>query len=144
MANEGNLKPFKKGRSSEEAVRNGRKGGVKSGESRRLKSALNEILGSQVKGKDQNALLEEMGIPKSKRNHARLLMATIVQQAEKGYPSQQRMILDMQGETAEARYGKKELKLKEKALQMSKDEQGTEKKIAKLFEAIGGVLDEYP
>lgn len=43
--NDENLKPFKKGSlSSEEAVRNGSKGGIKSGESRRRKKQLKETL----------------------------------------------------------------------------------------------------
>ena len=41
MANEQNLTPFKSGqRSSEEAVRNGRKGGIASGEARRARKTL--------------------------------------------------------------------------------------------------------
>ena len=43
MANEENLKPFKPGRSSEEAVRNGQKGGIASGQSRRQKKTLSEL-----------------------------------------------------------------------------------------------------
>ncbi len=38
-----NLRPFEKGRSREEAVRNGRKGGVASGKARRLKGVIKKI-----------------------------------------------------------------------------------------------------
>ena len=43
MANEQNLKPFTSGQSHEEAVKNGRKGGVASGESRRKKKSIAEM-----------------------------------------------------------------------------------------------------
>lgn len=43
MANEYNLSPFPKGRSNEEAVRDGRKGGIASGKARREKKAMREL-----------------------------------------------------------------------------------------------------
>ena len=51
MANEKNLKPFKKGRSSEEAVRNGKKGGEKSGKSRRKKVELQKVVINMLNSK---------------------------------------------------------------------------------------------
>lgn len=51
MANEKNLKPFKKGRSSEEAVRNGKKGGENSGKSRRKKVELQKIVRDMLNSK---------------------------------------------------------------------------------------------
>ena len=42
--NDGNLKPFAKGRSSEEAVRNGRSGGKASGASRRRSKSIAQII----------------------------------------------------------------------------------------------------
>lgn len=44
MANEQNLKPYKPGRSREEAQKAGRKGGIASGEARRRKKTMREIL----------------------------------------------------------------------------------------------------
>lgn len=44
MANEHNLIPFTSDQSREEAVRNGRKGGIKSGEARRRKAALRDTM----------------------------------------------------------------------------------------------------
>lgn len=44
MANEQNLRPFHKGRSSEEAAKNGRKGGIASGAARRERKTLKEAL----------------------------------------------------------------------------------------------------
>ena len=44
MPNIQNLKPFEKNRSSEEAMKNGRIGGIKSGESRRRKKDLKQTI----------------------------------------------------------------------------------------------------
>lgn len=44
MANEQNLVPFTSNQSREEAVRNGRKGGIKSGEARRRKAAMRDTM----------------------------------------------------------------------------------------------------
>lgn len=44
VANEKNLVPFTSNQSREEAVRNGRKGGIKSGEARRRKAAMRDTM----------------------------------------------------------------------------------------------------
>lgn len=44
MANEQNLRPFTSDQSHEEAAKNGRKGGIASGEARRAKKTLREIM----------------------------------------------------------------------------------------------------
>ena len=44
MANNKNLKPFTSGQSHDKAVENGRKGGIKSGESKRAKKTMKEVL----------------------------------------------------------------------------------------------------
>lgn len=44
MANEQNLKPFDSNQSREEAKKNGRKGGIASGEARRAKKTMKEML----------------------------------------------------------------------------------------------------
>lgn len=46
MANEQNLKPFTSEQSREEAVKNGKKGGIASGESRRRKKTLKDLMNS--------------------------------------------------------------------------------------------------
>lgn len=73
MPNIQNLKPFEKNRSSEEAMKNGRIGGIKSGESRRRKKDLKQTLdlllskrfSLSTKGsKSLNKQLENMGYKK--------------------------------------------------------------------------------
>lgn len=60
MANEQNLKPFTSDQSHEEAVQNGAKGGIASGEARRKKRdirlAMEALLEKQYKGKDGKQL----------------------------------------------------------------------------------------
>jgi hypothetical protein len=67
MANEKNLKPIKKGElSSEEAKRRGSLGGIKSGEVKREKKALKDVLimiaNLPVKDKKAIAQMKELGI----------------------------------------------------------------------------------
>lgn len=60
MANEKNLKPFTSNQSHEEAVKNGRRGGVASGASKRrkkdLRQALEELLDRKYTDKNGNKL----------------------------------------------------------------------------------------
>lgn len=66
MANEYNLVPFTSDQSREEAARNGRKGGIKSGEARRKKAALrdtmNRLLTMKVQVEGLSDVLEAEGV----------------------------------------------------------------------------------
>lgn len=66
MANEYNLVPFTNDQSREEAARNGRKGGIKSGEARRRKAALrdtmNRLLTMKVQVEGLSDVLEAEGV----------------------------------------------------------------------------------
>lgn len=72
MANEQNLKPFPKGRSSEEARVAGAKGGKASGESRRrkanFKKTLNMLMQMDIDAGEITSLLEHMGIDPTVEN----------------------------------------------------------------------------
>lgn len=72
MANEQNLKPFPKGRSSEEARVAGAKGGKASGESRRrkanFKKTLNMLMQMDIDAGEITALLKNMGIDPTVEN----------------------------------------------------------------------------
>lgn len=67
MANEENLKPFTSDQSHEEAVKNGRKGGIKSGEAKREKKQFAELLAMvdamPMKSKGFAEGLRQLGIP---------------------------------------------------------------------------------
>ena len=66
LANEENLKPFTSNQSREEAVKNGQKGGIKSGEVRRekkqLKDCMSTLLGLDIKDPQMLNTFEQMGI----------------------------------------------------------------------------------
>lgn len=65
MANEKNLKPFSSDQSREEAAKNGKKGGIASGESKRRKKALKKtietVLNLDVDPKTR-VILEQLGV----------------------------------------------------------------------------------
>ena len=64
MANEKNLVPFTSEQSHEEAVKNGRKGGIASGEARRNKKLLRDCIDYLLEREDKT-ILHEDGTPMS-------------------------------------------------------------------------------
>lgn len=87
MANEENLKPFKPGRSSEEAARNGKKGGIASGQSRRQKKTLSELAKMIAENPAPTAAkkkLAKMGISDEDANNNAVVAASIYAKAIKG------------------------------------------------------------
>ena len=87
MANEENLKPFKPGRSSEEAVKNGQKGGIASGQSRRQKKTLSELAKMIAENPAPTAAkkkLTNMGISDEDANNNACIVAAVYDKAIKG------------------------------------------------------------
>lgn len=87
MANEENLKPFKPGRSSEEAVKNGQKGGIASGQSRRKKKTLSELAKMIAENPAPTAAkkkLAKMGISDEDANNNACIVAAVYDKAIKG------------------------------------------------------------
>lgn len=87
MANEENLKPFKPGRSSEEAVKNGQKGGIASGQSRRQKKTLSELAKMIAENPAPTAAkkkLTKMGISDEDANNNACIVAAVYDKAIKG------------------------------------------------------------
>lgn len=87
MANEENLKPFKPGRSSEEAAKNGQKGGIASGHSRRQKKTLSELAKMIAENPAPTAAkkkLTKMGIYDEDANNNACIVAAVYDKAIKG------------------------------------------------------------
>ena len=87
MANEENLKPFKPGRSSEEAAKNGQKGGIASGQSRRQKKTLSELAKMIAENPAPTAAkkkLTKMGISDEDANNNACIVAAVYNKAIKG------------------------------------------------------------
>lgn len=87
MANEENLKPFKPGRSSEEAAKSGQKGGIASGQSRRQKKTLSELAKMIAENPAPTAAkkkLTKMGISDEDANNNACIVAAVYNKAIKG------------------------------------------------------------
>lgn len=87
MANEENLKPFKPGRSSEEAAKNGQKGGIASGQARRQKKTLSELAKMIAENPAPTAAkkkLTKMGISDEDANNNACIVAAVYDKAIKG------------------------------------------------------------
>lgn len=103
MANEQNLKPFDSNQSREEAKKNGQKGGIKSGESKRLKKTMAEIGQSLAEAKPSKKLVEKTReifphLTEEEVNNKLLLMAKLYEQAMKGNLKAIEMFRDTIGE----------------------------------------------
>lgn len=88
MANEQNLIPFTSNQSREEAERNGRKGGQKSGEVRRQRKAMKEqmemLLSLPFKQRDQLNFIKELGINEDEIDNQMALIVAMYGKALKG------------------------------------------------------------
>jgi hypothetical protein len=88
MANEQNLKPFTSEQSREEAKRNGRKGGIASGEAKRkrkkMKEQINLLLSLPLKDLDTIDYLEDLGVDTDNIDNQMAMICSLWQQALKG------------------------------------------------------------
>lgn len=87
MANEENLKPFTSNQSREEAARNGQKGGIASGQSRRQKKTLSELAKMIAENPAPTAAkkkLTKMGISDEDANNNACIVAAVYDKAIKG------------------------------------------------------------
>lgn len=91
MANEENLKPFTSEQSREEAVRNGRKGGIASGEAKRERANLKKQLQIFLESDDYS---DKHG---NKMTGAELMVKVAVKEMSKGNPKFWELIRDTAG-----------------------------------------------
>lgn len=91
MANEQNLKPFTSEQSREEAVKNGRKGGIASGEARRERANLKKQLQVFLESDDYS---DKHG---NKMTGAELMVKVAVKEMSKGNPKFWELIRDTAG-----------------------------------------------
>ena len=99
MANEKNLIPFTSEQSREEAKKNGQKGGIASGQARRRKKTMRELIEQvmpmAVDDKRLHAKLEKMGLDPS---HEIAIIVAAIKRAECGDIEAARFIRDTKGE----------------------------------------------
>ena len=110
-------------RSKDEARRNGKKGGIASGASRRRKKALRTALKEAVAMRldelhpdMRNAIMKAAKLSDGELTVSDAILGSIIRNACKGDPHMMRILLDTIGESADVRLKEREVKLKERAL----------------------------
>ena len=102
MANEANLVPMTSDQSREEAKRNGRKGGISSGITRRhrkaLRDSMNMLLDMDVTDKRKLSKLKKIGIPDEDINNSLLVVLSVFQEATAGNMQAVDKLLKLVGE----------------------------------------------
>lgn len=102
MAREENLTPFTENQSREEAMKNGKKGGIASGIAKRERKAMKEqmlmLLSLPLKDGKTKQSLEQMGIDTSQINNQMAVVASTYMQALKGNMNAVNVIREIIGE----------------------------------------------
>lgn len=144
MANEKNLTPFTSEQSREEAVKNGKKGGIASGVSRRRKSTMRkvvrEMLGACLNS-DASEFVElvrprllALGVDVEGATYQDVLLAGIMVKAMKGDVRAAEFIRDVSGDSPYLEIKQQELKLRKAELRF-KQEQEAKKSEGETMEA---------
>lgn len=124
MANEHNLKPFTSKQSREEAVRNGRKGGIKSGATRRRKAALrdtmNRLLTMQVEVDGLSDILRADG---GESTYEEVITMAMIQQAMLGDVKAYQAIMKTVGQTDKSAEDLEEQKIRTDRAKRARDQE---------------------
>lgn len=135
--NEGNLIPFTSEQSREEAAKNGRKGGLKSGEARRRKSAMRavmkQLLSLPVQDMDTWNALAAMGVdPEQMDNRTALLAAVLAKGIRTGDFKTMMAVFAVAGEDNDA----ERLKLQKKQAAVLEKKQNDNGALADILDAL--------
>ena len=144
MPNEKNLKPFTSDQSREEAVTNGRKGGVKSGETKRRKKAVGQLLKMAMEDAAPEALrkaYEKAGMEiESNRD---MLVAAILLGVGKQNPKSIEQALELMGEDPKTKLRKQEAKLARERFELEKQKAALEIERQRfILDRVKGVADD--
>jgi len=139
MANEKNLRPFTSEQSREEAVKNGSKGGKKSGEARRkrrtFKVVLDELLVRGITSEEDLAMAEDFDL-KGEVTQEQLVMCGLLKRAKQGDVAAARLILEITRDDEKLKIEKARLGIDKEKLKMLKDKDGGEE-----LDKLDGILD---
>lgn len=103
MANNENLVPFTSDQSREEAVRNGRKGGIASGESRRRKAALRDVMNRIITMKvNVDGLSDVLLADGGESTYEEVISMAMIEQAALGNVKAFNAIRDVLGQTSKS------------------------------------------
>lgn len=133
MANEENLTPFTSEQSREEAVKNGKKGGIASGAARRRKKAMrqtvNTLLGTGLNDGEREFVekvtprLLALGVDVEDATYQDVLLAGIMLKAMKGDVRAAEFMRDTAGESPALELKKQELQLRKSELKFKQGQQ---------------------
>lgn len=133
MANEKNLIPFTSDQSHDEAVKNGKKGGVASGAARRrrktMRQTLNALLGAGLDVSEQEFVekvtprLLALGIDVEDATYQDVMLSGILLKAIRGDVRAAEFIRDTVGESPALEIRKKELNLRKEELKLKREQQ---------------------
>lgn len=146
MANNENLVPFTSDQSREEAVRNGRKGGIKSGESRRrtaaLRDTMNRLLTMKVEVDGLSDVLRSDG---GDSTYEEVITMAMIQQAMLGDVKAYKAIMQAVGQTNKSEADLEEQRSKVELNKAKKEnitgENETDEALQKLDEILKGVYE---
>lgn len=121
-----NLIPFTSEQNREEAKKNGRKGGIASGEARRRKKSMKEsfeaLFDMQASDKYKNAFKKQGYDVPDNLTMEQTLVLSMMAKAIAGDARMASLVLDVMGEKQSDRLKRKELELKEKMASDTKNE----------------------
>ena len=133
MANEKNLIPFTSGQSPDEAVKNGKKGGVASGAARRrrktMRQTLNALLSAGLDVSEQEFVekvtprLQALGIDVEDATYQDVMLAGILMKAIRGDVRAAEFIRDTGGDSPHLELKKQELKLRKEELRFRQEQE---------------------
>lgn len=153
MANEKNLTPFTSDQSHDEAVKNGKKGGVASGAARRrkktMRQTLNVLLSTGLDVSEQEFVekvtprLLALGINVEDATYQDVLLAGILLKAIRGDVRAAEFIRDTGGDSPNLDLKRQELKLRKEELQLRREQEAkkTEDEKAAAVEAAPRQID---
>lgn len=128
MANEKNLKPFSSDQSREEAAKNGKKGGIASGESKRRKKALKKTIESVLNldvDEATKGILEKLGVDPNDQSIQTAIVVGQALKAMRGDTKAADFIAKYMGGDPKLEIEKERLKLERERLRIL-DKQGAD------------------
>lgn len=142
MANEHNLIPFTSNQSREEAVKNGRKGGTASGETRRRKAAMrdtmNRLLTMKAEVKGLSDILRADG---GESTYEEIITMAMIEKAMRGDVKAYLAIKDVLGQTSKSDVDLEEQQLRMAATKANMGVDGEEQEDDGFLEALKGSVE---
>lgn len=124
MANEKNLKPFSSDQSREEAAKNGKKGGIASGESKRRKKALKKTIESVLcldVDPATKVALEQLGVDPSDQSIQTAIVVGQALKAMRGNTKAADFIAKYMGSDPRVEIERERLKLEKERLELQRE-----------------------